>query len=263
MNYKDYLNRVGLNVSTMFTNLVSAQYGRTRVSTNAHRKKIEMVVIHTTGNNASARNEALNIRNNSGINSFNAVVDAVGVYETVRFTDVSHHAGNKHINQTSIGVELCEVDIDKGYQNLVKYLGWVFYQLNLPVNLTTLKLHSEFVPTSCGAYYKKKGMSTIIADITKWKNVASSKPISKKVGKYANFGGKVRLFHKAVGDECYHMYANKNGKKNVYENVKPTSALILDEENGRVLVDVPRFKPSKVWIANKEISVSSKPKNKL
>ena len=87
------------------------------------------------------------------------------------------------------------------------------------------------------------------------------KPRPTKIGKYANFGGNVRLFQKAVGDECYH--STKNGQRNVYTNVRNTSAKVLDEKNGRVLVSVPRFNPNRVWIANAESSISTSAKYKL
>ncbi|WZU02707.1 N-acetylmuramoyl-L-alanine amidase [Erysipelothrix sp. D19-032] len=53
-----------------------------------------------------------NLANNEGTNSFNAVADANEVYETVRFSDVAHHAGDKDVNQRSIGVELVESNIE-------------------------------------------------------------------------------------------------------------------------------------------------------
>lgn len=99
------------------------------------------------------------------------------------------------------------------------------------------------------------------AEFNKPQNNPKPKPKPTKVGKYANFGGWVRLFRKAVGDECYH--ETKNGQKNVKTDVRNTSAKVLKEENGRVLVDVPRFNPSKVWIANSESTISDKPEYKL
>ena len=131
MNFNTYKERVKLNVNQVFTNRISDVYGQTRVSSNKHRQSISHVVLHTTANTAPAKNEALNIKNNPGINSFHAVVDESGVVETVRFQDVAHHAGNKWHNCNSIGFELVEKNMDKGYVNLVKYLGYVMAQLNL------------------------------------------------------------------------------------------------------------------------------------
>ncbi|WP_159638214.1 N-acetylmuramoyl-L-alanine amidase [Erysipelothrix anatis] len=172
LQFADYVKQVGLTVKQNFIGKVSDVYGSTRASSAAHRKPIEMVVIHTTANTAPAVNEAANLANNNGTNSFNAVADAKEVYETVRFGDVSHHAGDKDINQRSIGVELVEMDIEQGYVNLVKYLGYAMAQLGLYPSTETVRLHSEFVQTSCGSFYKRKGMNAIVNDIIKYYNIA-------------------------------------------------------------------------------------------
>lgn len=173
MNYQEYCKEVGLNVSQHFTEKISDSYGATRVSSNKHRLPIEFIVLHTTANNASAINEAKNIANNSGINSFNVVADEIGVVETVKFSNVSHHAGNKDVNRKSIGFELCETNgINEGYENLVKYVAWVLYQLGLTPSTKTVRLHNEFVSTSCGGYYKKKELGNVIQDIIKYFAIA-------------------------------------------------------------------------------------------
>ncbi|WP_159641948.1 N-acetylmuramoyl-L-alanine amidase [Erysipelothrix anatis] len=172
LQFAEYAKQVGLTVKQNFTSKVSSAYGSTRASSATHRKPIEMVVIHTTANNAPAVNEAANIANNNGTNSFNAVADADEVYETVRFSDVSHHAGDEDINKRSIGVELVEYNIEQGYINLVKYLGYAMAQLGLYPSTKTVRLHSEFAHTSCGSFYKRKGMSTIVSDIIKYYNIA-------------------------------------------------------------------------------------------
>lgn len=172
LQFTEYAQQVGLTVKQNFTGKVSSVYGSTRASSDAHRKPIEMVVIHTTANTAPAVNEAANLANNNGTNSFNAVADANEVYETVRFSDVAHHAGDKDINQRSIGVELVESNIEAGYINLVKYLGYAMAQLGLYPSTKTVRLHGEFVSTSCGSFYKRKGMSVIVNDIIKYYNIA-------------------------------------------------------------------------------------------
>mgnify|MGYP001283794195 FL=1 len=175
MNYNEYCNEVRLKVAQLFTEKISDTYGATRVSSSKHRLPIKYIVLHTTANNASAMNEARNIANNNGINSFNVVVDEKEVVETVKFSNVSHHAGVKKANQESIGVELCETSgIDKGYQNMIKYLGWVCFQLNLAPSSSTIKFHNEFVSTSCGGYYRKLGLGNVISDISKYYNIARS-----------------------------------------------------------------------------------------
>ena len=172
LQFTEYAQQVGLTVKQNFTGKVSSVYGSTRASSDAHRKPIEMVVIHTTANTAPAVNEAANLANNNGTNSFNAVADANEVYETVRFSDVSHHAGDKDINQRSIGVELVESNIEAGYINLVKYLGYAMVQLGLYPSTKTVRLHGEFVHTSCGSFYMRKGMNNIVRDIIKYYNIA-------------------------------------------------------------------------------------------
>lgn len=115
-----------------------------------------------------------------------------------------------------------------------------------------------------GGYAARRTLDnkTIYADARFLKQAAKpapAKPAPKptKVGKYANFKDKVRLFQKSRGDACWH--AQYNGQNNVYTDVRATSAKILDEDNGRVLVSVPRFNPNKVWIANSEMKLSDSP----
>ncbi|CAM3555282.1 N-acetylmuramoyl-L-alanine amidase [Erysipelothrix anatis] len=131
-----------------------------------------MVVVHTTVNTAPAVNEAENLANNDGTKSINAVVDASEVYEAVRFSDVSHHAGDKDVNQRSIGIELVEKNIEEGYINFVKYLGYVMAQLGLYPSTKTVRLHSEFVYAACGSFYKRKGMNNIVRDTIKYYEIA-------------------------------------------------------------------------------------------
>ncbi|WZU00292.1 hypothetical protein MGH68_11880 [Erysipelothrix sp. D19-032] len=58
LQFTEYAQQVGLTVKQNFTGKVSSVYGSTRASSDAHRKPIEMVVIHTTANTAPAVNEA-------------------------------------------------------------------------------------------------------------------------------------------------------------------------------------------------------------
>lgn len=173
MDFNEYDKKVGLNTQTMLTPKVSSTYGATRASTSAHRTGTKFVVLHTTGNTASARNEALNLYNNEGGGqSFHAVADKDGVYETVAFANVAHHAGHKPSNCESLGFELVDADQDAGYQNLIKYVGYAMAQVGLYPSHSTVKFHNEIVQTSCGSYLRSKGKDQIIADLIKYYNVA-------------------------------------------------------------------------------------------
>lgn len=185
MSFSAYCKKVGLNVDQMFTPLISDNYGRTRVfngrKLGGKRYEIGQVVVHTTANNASAKNEARNIYNNPGINSFHAVVDKHGVIETVRFNNTAHHAGNRDVNLRSLGFELTDDDPAAGYENFVKYIGYVMAQLNLGVNAKTVRFHNEIVNTSCGKFLRDKGKAQVVADIAKYAAIAEEKPAPKPV----------------------------------------------------------------------------------
>lgn len=173
MTYQDYLKHVNLKVSQMFTPLKSHQYGATRV-TEKPQRKINYIVLHSTGTQATANQEAMNIKNNRGVESFHVVVDEFGVIETVRFKDVAHHAGDKNANLMSLGFELCEKNIEQGYNNFIKYVGWVMYQLGLQPTHETIRWHNEFVVTSCGKFLREKGKNKVIADIKKYMQLAKT-----------------------------------------------------------------------------------------
>lgn len=90
------------------------------------------------------------------------------------------------------------------------------------------------------------------------------KPKPSKIGKYANVSRPtVRLFIKSRGDECY---KGKAGvfTKNYQSAVRPFSGKILKEDNGRVLVSMPKHRfDTDVWIANSETtSVTNSPVHK-
>lgn len=258
MSYNQYKKKTGLNVNQLFTNKISDNYGATRVSSSKNRLGTDYVVIHTTANTATAKQEAQNIANNKGIVSFHAVADEFGVYETVKFSNVAHHAGNKQANRLSLGFELSEKNIEKGYENLIKYVGWVMYQLGLQPNKNHIKLHSEFVSTSCGTYYKKKGLDNVIKDIKHYYDVAKgeNKPVSKPkpvpkpkpTKKTVKIGGNMRLFKVSRKDDTY-----PHGK-NVKTNVRKRTLDILDEDNGRVKVRIKGFNPEVLWLANSEVT---------
>lgn len=173
LEFKNYCTKVGLNVETMLTPKVSSTYGATRASSAIHRTGTDYVVLHTTGGTASARNEALNLHNNEGGGqSFNAVADAGGVYETVAFANVAHHAGDKSVNCRSLGFELVDNEQDKGYPNFIKYVAYAMAQAGIKPSATTVKWHNEIVPTGCGAYLRNKGKDAVIADLLHYYNVA-------------------------------------------------------------------------------------------
>ena len=47
---------------------------------------------------------------------------------------------------------------------------------------------------------------------------------------------------------------------NQLQSIRNRSAKILEEDNGRVKVKIPKFKPEIVWVAKSQISITDKPK---
>lgn len=190
MNYKEYINKVGLEVSTLLSPFTTSSYGAkgSRVFIGRSGNKIEAVVLHTTGNTASAKNEATNIHNNKPANtgsSFHAVVDEYGVYECVLFKNTAYHAGNKDKNLKTLGFELTDDNASAGYENYIKYIAWVMHQENIVPSVSTVLFHNEIVATSCGAFLRSKGKTQIIADLNKYIAIAkgNDKPVVKPVVK--------------------------------------------------------------------------------
>ena len=81
----------------------------------------KFIVIHSTGNTASARNENLNTVNNDhkGVGAHYSV-DGVSIYQSLADGDIIYHCGTggyykqKHPvcrNRNSIGVEMCQEDM--------------------------------------------------------------------------------------------------------------------------------------------------------
>lgn len=172
----EYCALTGLVVRQHFTTLISDTYGKTRVSSSIHRKKINKIVLHTTGNTASAANEALNLFNPEKNTSFHAVADGKEVVETVRFTDVAHHAGDKEVNMTSLGFELSHIDNHSGYQNFIKYVGFVLANLEDGPYSTSIHFHREFVDTSCGGFFYNRGLDIVTRDIRTYEMIARGYP---------------------------------------------------------------------------------------
>lgn len=91
------------------------------------------------------------------------------------------------------------------------------------------------------------------------RNVApkpTPKPVTN-VGKYANLGGKTWLFKVARTDETY-----PNGYSKLTD-LRNRSAKILADDNGRVKISVPSFRPNVVWVAKSQISITDKPKHSV
>ena len=89
-----------------------------------------------------------------------------------------------------------------------------------------------------------------------FRNVApkpTPKPVTN-VGKYANMSGKTWLFKVSRSDETYPSGLNQ------LTNLKSRSAKILADDNGRVKISVPSFRPNVVWVAKNQISITDKPK---
>lgn len=88
------------------------------------------IVLHNTGNTASALNEVsyLNASYNNTTTSYHYAVDDIGVYQAVRTNIYAHHAGNLAMNQKSIGVEIAKSMLsdnsikDKAIQNGIKLI---------------------------------------------------------------------------------------------------------------------------------------------
>ena len=179
MNYSEYLNKVGLTVNTLLSPFNNTNYGSrgSRLFDGRLGNKIEAVVLHTTGNTASAKNEATNIHNNKPVgagSSFHAVVDKDGVYECVLFKNAAYHAGNKEKNLKTLGFELVDNKPSEGYDNYIKYVAWAMHQEGIVPTLETVLFHNEIVPTSCGSFLRNKGKAQIIADLNKYIAIAKS-----------------------------------------------------------------------------------------
>lgn len=105
---------------------------------------------------------------------------------------------------------------------------------------------------------RKLDNSEIYGDAA-FRNVApkpTPKPLSN-VGKYANLGGDMWLFESARTDKTYHP---KGMGYNQLQPVRNRSAKILADDNGRVKISVPSFRPNVVWVAKSQISITDKPK---
>lgn len=177
MKYSEYLKKVGLTVNTLLSPFITTNYASSgsRLFDGRSGNKIEAVVLHTTGNTASAQNEATNIHNNKPVgsgSSFHAVVDKDGVYECVLFKNAAYHAGNRDKNLKTLGFELTDDDPSAGYVNYIKYVAWAMHQEGIVPTLETVLFHNEIVPTSCGSFLRNKGKTQIIEDLKKYIAIA-------------------------------------------------------------------------------------------
>ena len=177
MVYSEYLNKVGLTVNTLLSPFITTNYASSgsRLFDGRSGNKIEAVVLHTTGNTASAKNEATNIHNNKPVgsgSSFHAVVDKDGVCECVMFKNAAYHAGNKEKNLKTLGFELTDDNPSAGYDNYIKYVAWAMHQEGVVPTEATVLFHNEIVPTSCGSYLRNKGKTQIIVDLKKYIGIA-------------------------------------------------------------------------------------------
>lgn len=174
MNFEEYKKKVGLNVRQQLVGdkFRSSVYGRTRVCTEVTKKT--HIVMHTTRTRATLQNEADNINNNPGIESFHAVVGKDGVIETVPVKYVAHHAGRPYWNRKAIGIELVELEIDSGIDNYMKYIGYLCYQEGIVPSAETLLWHTECGPsTKCAIKLKEDyGKDYLVKGIGKYYEIA-------------------------------------------------------------------------------------------
>ena len=183
MKYSEYLKKVGLTVNTLLSPFITTNYASSgsRLFDGRSGNKIEAVVLHTTGNTASAQNEATNIHNNKPVgsgSSLHAVVDKDGVYECVLFKNTAYHAGNKDKNLKTLGFELVDNKPSESYDNYIKYVAWAMHQEDIVPTEKTVLFHNEIVPTSCGSFLRNKGKAQIIEDLKKYIAIAKGGGVS-------------------------------------------------------------------------------------
>lgn len=183
MNFSDYCQKVGLNVKQQFVpdNKYSDSWKSGRVTRIATDK--QFVIMHTTRNTATAQNEADNICNNPGLESFHAVVGKDIVIETVPFKWGAHHAVS--YNPKSIGIELVEKDIDYAIEDYMKYIAYACYSLGITPSSSTLLWHTEAgVSTSCADRLKKDyGKDYLVKGVTYYWNIAREEVVSGEAPK--------------------------------------------------------------------------------
>lgn len=113
-----------------------------------------IIVIHNTGNNATAENEVkyLTASYNTSSTSYHFAVDDTSVYQAMPLNLYAHHAGDLTVNKTSIGIEIAkststDVDVkDQCISNGQKLIKLLQMQYQIETLMTHYDVNGKYCP---------------------------------------------------------------------------------------------------------------------
>jgi hypothetical protein len=126
---------------------VRASANKTRLHA-AHRRKIDLIVIHATEGDLQGSTRWLQVRRSK--TSAHFVISRGGhIFQLVRLADVAWHAGNRRVNTHSIGIEhVGFVGDPRGFTNTeyrasARLVAWLCLRYRIPVDRRHIIGHAE------------------------------------------------------------------------------------------------------------------------
>lgn len=170
-------------------NLLSASKYNLKVPVESNEKGMKYIVIHNTGNDASAANEVAYMIRNDNSDSFNVAVDDKEIVIGIPINRGSFAAGKRDGNAHGIHIEICwsksgGVKFDKAEKNAAEYAAKLLKDRNW--DISHLKKHQDFDGKYCPHRTLDKGWQRFV-NMVKGYMTTDTKPASKPAAKETTF----------------------------------------------------------------------------
>ena len=144
----------------------------------------EFIIIHNTSNDASAKNEITNMKNNSLSTSFHYAVDDIEIRQGIPLNRNTWNAGDGERgpgNRKGISIEICYSKsggerFDKAEENAARLTAWLLKERNWGID--KVKKHQDFSGKYCPHRTLDLGWERFLDKVKKYMNTNTEQELT-------------------------------------------------------------------------------------